>query len=350
MDARHVILAIDSFKGCLTSAEANQAAAEGLLSCLPGACVRKISISDGGEGWLDAFHSAMGGRFVDVDVLDPLMRPIVAQYLVQGDVGVIEMARASGLALLSPEERNPLVASTYGTGQLVVDALRRGCRHILVGLGGSSTSDCGQGMLRALADSQVEKPGDIRFTIATDVCNPLCGPNGAAHVFAAQKGATADMIHLLEARACRFADESARRLGHDRRDMPGAGAAGGLGYAFLQYLGADRRLGIDLLLDAVHFDELLGTAVLVVTGEGSADRQTLMGKVPYGILQRARAQHVPVALIAGRIRDRQALLDAGFSSVQSINPHDLSLEEAMRPETAKTNIRRTVRSFLSDKV
>jgi len=345
-----IIVAIDSFKGCLTSTEANQAAAEGILAKMPEAEVVQVPVSDGGEGFMEAFQAAMGGSIVEVNVKDPLMRTIVAQYLVKGDTAVIEIAKASGLTLLSPEERNPMVATSSGTGQLVVDAVRKGCKHIIVGLGGSSTSDCGIGMLRAIIDSfakgkswdDVRELDNVRFTIATDVTNPLCGENGAAFVFAPQKGATPEMVEALDARAKRFAEASAKHLGRDCQNMPGAGAAGGLGYAFLQYMNAECRSGIDLLLDTIHFDDLLQDADLVITGEGSADRQTLMGKLPFGILQRAKRQNVPVMLIAGRIADEHILLDAGFSRVACINPPDLPLEIAMQPTTAKENIKRMV--------
>ena len=344
---KKIIVAIDSFKGCLTSAEANQAASEGILAKKPDARVVQVPVSDGGEGFMEAFQAAMGGELVEVNVKDPLMRTIVAQYLMHGDTAVIEIAKASGLTLLSPEERNPMVATSYGTGQLVVDAVRKGCKHIIVGLGGSATSDCGIGMLRAIIDSfakggswdDVREMDDVRFTIATDVTNSLCGENGAAFVFAPQKGASHDDVLALDARAKRFAEASAKHLGRDCQNMPGAGAAGGLGYAFLQYMNADCRSGIDLLLDTIHFDDLLQDAGLVITGEGSADRQTLMGKLPFGILQRAQKHHVPVMLIAGRIADEQLLLDAGFSRVACINPPGLPLEIAMQPETAKENIR-----------
>ena len=371
---KKIIVAIDSFKGCLTSAEANQAASEGVFAKMPEAEVVQIPVSDGGEGWLEAFNVAIGGELVEVNVKDPLMRPIVAQYLMQGDTAVIEIAKASGLTLLSPEERNPMVATSYGTGQLVLDAVRKGCKRIIVGLGGSATSDCGIGMLRAIIDSfskggnwdDVRELDDVRFTIATDVTNPLCGENGAAHVFAPQKfaikreqseldsiaereqtrpqvkGAIHEQVLALDARAKRFAEASAKHLGRDCQNMPGAGAAGGLGYAFLQYMNAECRSGIDLLLDAIHFDDLLQDANLVITGEGSADRQTLMGKLPFGILQRAQRHDVPVMLIAGRIADEQQLLDAGFSHVACINPPDLPLEIAMQPATAKENIRRVM--------
>ena len=344
-----ILVAIDSFKGCLTSLEANRAAKEGILQRFPEATVVQIPVSDGGEGWLDAFPM---GELVHVTVLDPLHRSITAPYLTSGDTAVIEIAKASGLMLLKPEERNPLRATSYGTGQLIVDAVRRGCRHIVVGLGGSATSDCGMGMLRALIDGfanggcwdDVRVLDDVRFTIATDVANPLCGEKGAAHVFAPQKGASPQVVHCLDARAKRFAEVSARHFGFDRQNEPGAGAAGGLGYAFLQYMNAACCSGIDLLLDAVHFDELLQGSDFIITGEGSADRQTLMGKLPFGILQRAKVHSVPVMLIAGRVTDRAALLAAGFSQVECINPPGLSLEEAMKPETAIENIRAVIRS------
>ncbi len=349
---KKIIVAIDSFKGCLTSVEANQAAVRGILDKMPDVEVVQVPVSDGGEGFLEAFLATKGGKLVDITVKDPLMRPIVAQYLLQGDTAVIEIAKASGLTLLTAEERNPMVATSYGTGQLVVDAVRRGCRHIIVGLGGSATSDCGTGMLRAIIDSfaehgcwdDVHELDDVRFTIATDVTNPLCGEQGAAHVFAPQKGATPEMVVALGARAKRFAEASAKHLGRDCQNMPGAGAAGGLGYAFLQYMHADCRSGIDLLLDTIHFDDLLQNTDLVITGEGSAERQTLMGKLPFGILQRAQKHGVPVLLIAGRIADDQLLLDAGFSRVACINPPGIPLEIAMQPETAKENIRHILAS------
>ena len=369
-----IIVAIDSFKGCLTSTEANQAASEGIIAKKPDAQVVQVPVSDGGEGWLEAFQTTFGGSIVEVNVKDPLMRPIVAQYLVQKDTAVIEIAKASGLTLLKPEERNPMVATSYGTGQLVVDVVRRGCKRIIVGLGGSATSDCGIGMLRAIIDSfakhgcwdDVHELDDVRFTIATDVTNPLCGEQGAAHVFAPQKfaikreqsefdsiaereqtrpqvkGASPAMVLALDARAKRFAEASAKHLGRDCQNMPGAGAAGGLGYAFLQYMNAECRSGIELLLDTIHFDDLLQDADLIITGEGSADRQTLMGKLPFGILQRAQRHHVPVMLIAGRIADEQLLLDAGFSRITCINPPDLPLGIALQPEIAKDNIRKTI--------
>ena len=346
-----VVIAIDSFKGCLSSKEANEAAAEGIRRTYPDAEIIKVPVSDGGEGYMEAFHAAIGGKLEEVMVRDPLMRPVTAKYLLQGETAVIEIAQASGLTLLTKEERNPMVATSYGTGQLVADAVRKGARHIIIGLGGSATSDAGIGMLKALI-SAFTKQGqwdditafkDVTFTIASDVKNPLYGEKGAAHVFAPQKGATPEMVLRLDERARKFAELSAKHFGFDRSQMPGAGAAGGLGYAFLQYLDAKSMSGIQLLLDTIRFKELVKDADLIITGEGSADRQTLMGKLPMGILEQAGS--VPVYLIAGRISDREELLNAGFVRVECINPPGISLEDAMRKEVAQQNIRQLASIF-----
>ena len=345
-----VVIAIDSFKGCLTSTEANQAAAEGVRSTCPDAEIVQVPVSDGGEGFLDAFYAAVGGELVELVVSDPLMRPVAARYLLYEDAAVIEMAQASGLTLLTFEERNPMVATSYGTGQLVADAVRKEARHIIVGLGGSATSDAGIGMLKALIDAfatrgnglwdDIDALKNVRFTIASDVKNPLYGENGAAVVFAPQKGATPDMIRLLDERAHKFAELSARHFGYDRSEMAGAGAAGGLGYAFLQYLNAECKPGIQLLLDTIRFKDIVKDADLIITGEGAADRQTLMGKLPMGILQQSGG--VPVCLIAGRVSDRVQLLEAGFAQVDEVSPRGITLEEAMRKEVALRNVSETV--------
>ena len=339
-----VIIAIDSFKGCLTSKEANGAAAEGIRRVYPDAEIVEVPVSDGGEGYMEAFHAAIGGRLVEVAVRDPLMRLVTAKYLLHDETAVIEIAQASGLTLLTNEEHNPLVATSYGTGQLVADAIRKGSKHIIVGLGGSATSDAGIGMLRALINAftkngqwdDIEEVKDVACVIASDVKNPLYGEKGAARVFAPQKGATPEMVRRLDERARKFAELSAKHFGYDCSQMAGAGAAGGLGYAFLQYLHAESKSGIQLLLDTIRFKEMVKGADLIITGEGSADRQTLMGKLPMGILEQSGG--VPVFLIAGRISDREELLNAGFARVECINPPGISLEEAMRKEVALQNI------------
>ena len=346
-----IVVVIDSMKGCLSSADANQAAADGVRSVFPDADIVQIPVSDGGEGFVDAFHAAIGGTIQEVAVRDPLMRCVTAQYLLCGQEAVIEIAQASGLTLLSEEERNPMVATSYGTGQLIADAIRKGAKRIIVGLGGSATSDAGMGMLRALIDTfakqgqfdDITELKDIQFAIASDVKNPLCGAQGAAHIFAPQKGASPEMVERLDARARKFAEVSAKHFGYDCSQDEGAGAAGGLGYAFLQYMHATCRPGIEVLLEAARFREVVKDADLVITGEGSADSQTLMGKLPVGVLH--QSGDVPVCLIAGRIRDREVLLQAGFSDVRCINPEGISLQEAMRPEVARKHISDTIRDL-----
>ena len=361
-----IIVAIDSLKGCLSSQEANQAAAEGIHCVWPEAEVVEVPVSDGGEGFLTAFHAAIGGELMAVTVRDPLMRPVKATYLLHDDTAVIEIAQACGLTLLTEEERTPMVATSYGVGQLVADAVRMGAKHIIVGLGGSATSDAGMGMLRALIDAFTKRGNETfcsgrwdditalqsaRFTIASDVRNPLCGKQGAAHVFGPQKfpakrveEGIAEEIQTLDRRAAKLAEMSAKHFGFDRSSDAGAGAAGGLGYAFLQYLDAECRPGIDLLLDTIHFQDMVREADLIITGEGAADRQTLMGKLPVGILRQAGC--VPVCLIAGRISDKDALLEAGFADVWCINPPALPLREAMQKEVAQQNIICTVKNII----
>ncbi len=349
-----VVVAIDSLKGCLSSMEANAAAKEGILCSWPEAEIITVPVSDGGEGWLEAFQSAVGGTFIQADSCDPLMRPIQASYLKRDDLAVIEVAKVVGLNLLRPEERNPLKASSYGIGALIIDSIRRGCTRFIIGLGGSATSDAGIGMMNALSEtfgdqrtsfSLTSLPPHLHFTIASDVRNPLCGPNGAASVFAPQKGATPEMVVELDRRAHTFAQETAAAMGYDCSEAPGAGAAGGLGYAFMQFLHADCQPGIDLLLDALSFDDLIADADLVITGEGSADRQTLMGKLPMGILRRAQRHHIPTLLLAGKVHDHDSLIAAGFTDALCINPPHLPLEIAINKEVAMENIRETVRDL-----
>ena len=267
------------------------------------------------------------------------------------------MAQASGLALLQAAERNPLKATSYGTGELIADALRRGCKRLIVGLGGSATVDGGRGMLEALGvqcfNNEIDftrsllARRDFNVTIASDVRNPLCGPDGAAAVFGPQKGATPAMVDQLEQQMKHWADITAHAVGNDHRNTPGAGAAGGLGFALLAYMNANMQSGIDLLMDMVDIDRLLDGCDLVITGEGSADRQTLMGKLPSGILQRASSHGIPTTLIAGRVSDRPALLDAGFAAVECINPADSPLSECMQPDIARQRLTAWAQSFLN---
>lgn len=352
------ILAIDSFKGCMSSSEVEETIA-GVLNknCVETLC---LPMSDGGEGMLQAFTSAMSGTLDPVYIHDQMMRRVDAQYGVMPDgTAIIEVAQACGLTLVKEEERNPMRSTTYGVGELLSRAIKRGCRNFIIGLGGTGTSDAGIGMIRALVDifargknfdeALKTELGECRFTLASDVDNPLCGKNGAAHVFAPQKGATPEMVEQLDRRARLFAEKSALHFGFDKSNEPGAGAAGGLGYAFMQYLGAEMKSGADLLLDLTDFNGKIKDADLIITGEGSADRQTLMGKLPQRILMRGKQLGVPVGLVAGGVEDREELLSAGFSFVESITPEGMPLEEAIKKEVAFSNLRRFATSLIYEK-
>ena len=339
------IIAIDSLKGCLTSAEANHAAAEEIRSLMPNANIIELPVSDGGEGWLTPFVERLGWQPVDCQAHDPLNRPIRAFYATNGHCAAIEIAQACGLTLLSPNELNPLVTTTRGVGDIIVHVVEHGTREFIVGLGGSATSDAGMGMIDVLREKGImEKTDHLRFTIATDVQNPLCGHNGAAHVFAPQKGATPAMVEQLDERARRFAATSAHLLGHDFSNAPGAGAAGGLGYAFMQYLNAQCRPGAHLLMDLLHFDQLVSDADLIITGEGRADRQTLMGKLPFAVM---KGTQVPTLLLAGQVSDRHMLLNAGFKDAICINPPDTPLDVALQKDIAIEGIKQAIRTYLS---
>lgn len=367
---KKAVLAIDSFKGCLTSAEAEAAAAEGVHAALPECEVIRIPVADGGEGILDVLIAATHGKSISVQAHGPLMELREARYGISGDgqTAFIEMAAISGLPLVAPEKRNPMQTTTFGTGELIRDALQRGCRHFIIGLGGSATNDAGLGMLRALGFRFPDKTGNVSgyggqmigkvdsidtssvhpllsgctFTAACDVRNPFYGTDGAAYVFAPQKGADAAMIEALDAGMRHLAAVIFRTTGKDISSCPGAGAAGGMGGSLSAFLNAELKPGIQLLLEMQNFAEQIKDADLIITGEGKSDRQTVMGKVPYGILTEARKQHIPVVLIAGGIEDTDILTRAGFHGIFSITPSPVVLEQAMQPEFARMNIRRTV--------
>lgn len=342
-----VIVATDSFKGCLTSLQAGEAIAAGVAQALTGEQVRVLNVSDGGEGILSALVSATSAPIVEAPSHDALGRPITAEYALAADgTAIIETARIVGLPMLAPGERNPLIATTRGVGEVIDHAAKRGCTRFIVGLGGSATSDCGMGMLRHLGlhyDGHTLDPSRLRhrrleFTLAVDTRAPLLGDNGAARLYAPQKGASSEMVTRLEQRAEQFAAVSAAAMGYDRSMEPFAGAAGGLGYAFMQFYNANARSGADLLLDSLDFDRLLRDATLVITGEGHADRQTLTGKLPYAVLRRAKRCHVPVVLVAGGIDDSRQLLDAGFATVVNINPTDDPIVSCLNPATARRRL------------
>lgn len=344
----NILLAFDSFKGCMSSDEANAVASSVLQPYFPNDDIIALPLSDGGEGWLTAYQQAIGGQLIPVATHDPMMRRVTAHYLRLDDTAVIEVAQASGLSLLQPEERNPMRATSYGTGEILAKAMLDGCRKFVIGLGGSATSDAGIGMIRALIDvlapsgrfDDIDMIRQCSFTLGSDVTNPLCGEQGAAYVFAPQKGADAAMVRVLDERARRFAEISARHFGYDRSHEAGAGAAGGLGYAFMEYMNATCESGARLLLRAARWSRLLPATRFVLTGEGASDAQTLMGKLPQIVLSEARGSQppVPVYLFAGRVADREQLLAAGFADVRAITPAEQSLDEAMRKDVARRNL------------
>ena len=237
-----------------------------------------------------------------------------------------------------------MIASSKGLGELILAAVDKGCRRFLIGLGGSATNDGGMGMLGV--EGFLAKTRGLQFTVACDVDTPYIGRNGASRVFGPQKGASGQDVEILEERLCGYALKISEDTGIDVSDMPGAGAAGGLGGAFRAYLGAELKRGVDLVLDQIGFDSVIAGADLVITGEGCSDYQTLKGKTAAGVLERAGRQHIPVALVSGAIRDEKMLKDRGFRIVEAVTPPTMSLEEAMRPETAKRLVAISTRNIL----
>ncbi len=364
-----VTLAFDSFKGSLSSQEVAEAFESGLRSCAPECEVVKVVIADGGEGTTEALVEALHGEYIDAVVSDPLGRPITTRYGIvdNGSTAIIEMAKASGLPLLHPCERNPLQTSTYGTGEMIADALKRGCRHFLIGIGGSATNDGGMGMLSALGYQFLDKQGnrlkgngaslldvasiddsqilpavrEAHFTVACDVTNPLYGENGAAHVFARQKGADTHMVEQLDRGLRNYAQVIKEYNDSDIAALPGAGAAGGLGAGFCALLNAHLVPGIEMILDAIKFDRIIADSSLIVTGEGCIDYQTLMGKTPSGVLKRASQHNIPVVAIGGKVVWCDALRDSNFAAILPITYDDIPIEEAMKPHIAQENVKKT---------
>ena len=362
-----VVVATDSFKGSLSSCEVAEAVASGLRDHAPQCEVVKVTIADGGEGTTEALVETLGGKIVEIEVSDPLGRPIKARYgiIEESATAIIEMSAASGLTLLKSDERNPLLTSTYGTGEMVADAIHRGCRKLLLGIGGSATNDGGTGLLRALGyrfldgegepligggeilekiasidDSQALKGlTECDITVACDVTNPLYGEQGAAYIFAPQKGATPTVVEQLDRGLRNFAKVIQEFNGAEIGEMEGAGAAGGLGGGLKAFLNAKLVRGIDMVLEAIKFEQTIVGCDLVITGEGKLDKQTTMGKAPSGILAAATKQGIPTIAIGGGIEWCEELRNSGFTAIMAVTPEGMTLAEAMRPEVAKNNIR-----------
>ncbi len=360
-----ILVCPNAFKGSLTAAQAAASIERGLRAALPDASVVKLPLADGGDGTLETLVEAVSGTIQTALVRDPLGRPISARWGrlggAQSTTGVIEMAEASGLRLLKPEERDPRLTSTGGTGDLMNAALRAGCTRLLIGIGGSATNDGGAGMAEALGaeffDAEGNKlpPGgaalsrlsridlsrfslspSVSVTAACDVDNPLCGEAGASAVYGPQKGATPPMVQRLDAALSHYADILESTLQHSVRDTPGAGAAGGLGAGLLAFCRAELQSGIEMVMEASGFEKALAGCDLVVTGEGRLDGQTGRGKVVAGVIAGAKARNLPVFALAGSVaRGTEAQLrPLGLTSAFTLLNEPMPVEDAMRDGSA----------------
>ncbi len=361
-----IVISMDSFKGSLSAREAGMAAKEGILRVYPEADIEVSALADGGEGTVRTIVEATGGDFARVTVSDPLGRPIEAEYGVIGgtETAVMEMAQASGLTLLSEDERDPMRTSTFGFGEMLADAIGRGYRDFIIGIGGSATNDGGFGMLRALGFEFLDCDGgpiplgagglrglcrietknamkalsECRFTVACDVKNPLCGENGCSAVFAPQKGASPEAVVEMDGLLARYAALTEKAVGKDFSAHEGSGAAGGLGFAFLAYLGASLRSGAQTVIEATSLEKKIAEADILITGEGKLDRQSFMGKAPVEAARIAKKYGRTVISFSGAVSNEadNGLIDAFFPIVNGA----CTLAEAMETENAKANMRR----------
>ena len=372
-----IVAASDSFKGSLTSLEVARNVELGVHDVFPDCEVVKLCVADGGEGTAEALYHNMPGRTIHVPVSDPLGRSVEVSYYitVDGHTAIIEMSAASGLTLLEPSEYNPMKTSSYGTGEMISDALSRGCRQFLVGIGGSATNDAGMGMLSALGYRFHDSEGrmldgsgsslsliedvdvshvhpalaESEFIVACDVDSPMSGPEGAAYVFAPQKGADEHMVRLLDDGLAHFSSIAEKVTGINVSELPGAGAAGGMGGCFVAFLNGRLTSGAEIILDAIGFDDVIDGADLVITGEGRVDSQTLLGKLPFRIMRRAASKGIPVVAVCGNCRlEEEEIGNSGFVGIYPVTPAGMSLEEALSPLTAGENIRNTVRTIISE--
>lgn len=354
-----ILIAPDSYKGSLSALEVCEGIERGIKRVYPSAEIIKIPMADGGEGTVQSLVEGTGGKIVNVKAHDPLMREIQSYYGILGDgkTAIIEMAAASGLPLISIAERNPAITTTYGTGEIIRHALDMGCRNIIIGIGGSATNDGGAGMIKALGVRLLNEKGDeighgggslkdlksidisglddriknCRITAACDVNNPLCGLKGASYVFGPQKGADEKMVEMLDNCLLNYAEVIKKDLGRDIKDIPGSGAAGGLGGGLLAFLNAKLKRGIDIVIETTKLEENIKDCDLVITGEGLIDYQTAFGKTPYGVATTAKKFNIPVIAICGGIgKDVEGLYDKGFVSIFSIVDGPMELNEAIQ--------------------
>ena len=370
-----IVIASDSFKGSLSSTDVAQAATRGIKAIYPDCDVVPVNVADGGEGTVEAIVEALDGEIVHVVVSDPLGRPIQVRYGIAGEKAIIEMAAASGLPLLEPKERNPWLTSTYGTGEMIMDAIQRGCRQLLVGIGGSATNDAGTGMLQALGFKFYDSNGDeiidcrggrlqdiadiddgcvpqsvreAEFIVAYDVNTPFCGPEGASSMFAPQKGADAEMVVKLDAGMVSFAKLVEEKYGVQIEHIAGAGAAGGMGGTMRGVLNATLKRGIDMVLDVIGFNQKINGADLIITGEGKIDIQTTKGKTVAGVMARGQQQNIPVVAICGSVEECDSLEKMGLAGIYPILEKEVPLEVSMRPDLAAANIEKTILRILQN--
>lgn len=366
-----IVIAPDSYKESLSAMEVATQIEAGFREIYPDAEYIKLPVADGGEGTVDAMIDATQGRKIALTVTGPLSTPVESEFglLGTGHCAVIEMASASGLECLSVEERNPLITTTYGTGELILAALDMGVTDFIIGLGGSATNDGGVGMLQALGVQMNDRAGQsigkggqglseleyidvsgldprlaqCTFTVACDVTNPLTGSQGASAIFGPQKGATPAMVSLLDTNLKHYADVIRRLIGKDVEYASGAGAAGGLGAAFLAFLNAELRPGIEIVTEAVDLESAIKDADLVITGEGRIDSQSIKGKVPVGVAKIAKRYQKPVIGIAGSLsQDVDVVYEHGLDAVFSVLYKVGTLEDAL--ENAAFNVRLTARN------
>ena len=353
------VLAPDSFKGSLSALQVCQAMERGIAGVFPDATVEKLPMADGGEGTVDALISSTGGRREKAKVAGPLGHPVQAEFGILGDgrTAVIEMAAASGLPLVPVSSRNPLKTTTFGTGQLMRVAIEKGCRKLIIGIGGSATTDCGTGMAQALGVRFYDRHGreipdymcgelmgkvgsidvtqmhpllkETKVTVACDVDNPLLGEHGAVMVYSRQKGATEAQLQILEENMGRIIDVIEQTIGRRLRDVPGAGAAGGLGAGLMAFVDAELKPGVQLVMEACQFDKRIAGASLILTGEGKADAQTIYGKTISGVATAAKKQNIPVIVLAGSVSgEAKNLYEIGVTAMFSICPGPITLQQA----------------------
>uniref|UniRef100_UPI00242004C2 glycerate kinase family protein n=1 Tax=Acinetobacter schindleri TaxID=108981 RepID=UPI00242004C2 len=354
------VLAPDSFKESMSAEQACQAMQRGVLQVFPDACCIAVPMADGGEGTVDALLRSLDGQCISCTVTGPLVTQQVSTYFAIVDYGrtaVLEMAKANGIHLLAAEQRNPMLTSTYGTGEMIKQALDRGIEKIIIGLGGSVTNDGGAGMAQALGVQFFNSTGEAiqvcggnldqinqidisqldarlkntEILIASDVNNPLCGPNGASAIFGPQKGATPEMVQQLDRNLNHYANLVEASLGISIKNVAGSGAAGGLGFGLMAFADAKLQSGVELIIEQSRLAEKIAQADYVLTGEGKIDSQTALGKTPFGVAQVAQQFNKPVLAFAGLVGEGiESLFDAGFSQIVGINPPDCSLEEALK--------------------